>query len=131
MHISAYGKDHGGFIMEQAITSAAAQVIIAIVPIVGIAIGGIILFFFILWRHHEIKLQIKTGTFVPNKVNLKAFSLLAGLLLTGIGIMLVLVFAVLDGFSYSILGGLIPAVIGICLLVFYKIYPEFHENNHI
>lgn len=115
--------------MEHAITFHAAQVIISIVPIVGIAIGGIVLFFFILWRHHEIKLQIKTGTFVPSKINLKAFSLLAGLLLTGVGITLALVFAVLDGFSYTILGGLIPAVIGICFLVFYKIYPDFHKKD--
>lgn len=115
--------------MEQAITSTAAQIIISIVPIVGIAIGGVVLFFFILWRHHEIKLQIKTGTFVPNKINYKAFSLLAGLLLTGTGVMLSLVFAVLDGFTYSMLGGLIPAVIGICLLVFYKIYPDFHKKD--
>ena len=115
--------------MEQAITSTAAQIIISIVPIVGIAIGGVVLFFFILWRHHEIKLQIKTGTFGPSKINYKAFSLLAGLLLTGTGIMLSLVFAVLDGFTYSMLGGLIPAVIGICLLVFYKIYPDFHKKD--
>ena len=115
--------------MEQAITSTAAQIIISIVPIVGIAIGGVVLFFFILWRHHEIKLQIKTGTFVPRKINYKAFSLLAGLLLTGTGVMLSLVFAVLDGFTYSMLGGLIPAVIGICLLVFYKIYPDFHKKD--
>ena len=115
--------------MEQAITSTAAQIIISIVPIVGIAIGGVVLFFFILWRHHEIKLQIKTGTFVPSKIHYKAFSLLAGLLLTGTGVMLSLVFAVLDGFTYSMLGGLIPAVIGICLLVFYKIYPDFHKKD--
>ena len=43
--------------------------------------------------------------------------------------MLSLVFAVLDGFTYSMLGGLIPAVIGICLLVFYKIYPDFHKKD--
>ena len=115
--------------MEQAITSTAAQIIISIVPIVGIAIGGVVLFFFILWRHHEIKLQIKIGTFVPSKINYKAFSLLAGRLLTGTGVMLSLVFAVLDGFTYSMLGGLIPAVIGICLLVFYKIYPDFHKKD--
>ena len=115
--------------MEQAITSTAAQIIISIVPIVGIAIGGVVLFFFILWRHHEIKLQIKTGTFVPSKINYKAVSLLAGLLLTGTGVMLSIVFAVLDGFTYSMLGGLIPAVIGICLLVFYKIYPDFHKKD--
>ena len=116
-------------ISQEIVTSESAQIIFSVVPIVGIVIGGITIFFYLLWRHHEIKLQIKTGTFVPSKINYKAFSLLAGLLLTGTGIMLSLVFAVLDGFTYSMLGGLIPAVIGICLLVFYKIYPDFHKKD--
>lgn len=109
--------------------SIAAQVIISIVPIVGITFGAVILFFYILWRHHETKLQIKTGTFVPKNFNSAAFSLLTGLLLTGIGITLSLVFAIIDGFSYSILGGLIPFVCGICLLAFYKIFPDFHKKD--
>ena len=116
-------------ISQEIVTSESAQIIFSVVPIVGIVIGGITIFFYLLWRHHEIKLQIKTGTFVPSKINYKAFSLLAGLLLTGTGVMLSLVFAVLDGFTYSMLGGLIPAVIGICLLVFYKIYPDFHKKD--
>ena len=109
--------------------SIAAQVIISIVPIVGITFGAVILFFYILWRHHEIKLQIKTGSFVPKSFNSAAFSLLTGLLLTGVGFTLSLVFAIIDGFSYSILGGLIPFVMGIGLLVFYKIFPEYHKNE--
>ena len=109
--------------------SIAAQVIISIVPIVGITFGAVILFFYILWRHHEIKLQIKTGTFVPKSFNSAALSLLTGLLLTGVGFTLSLVFAIIDGFSYSILGGLIPFVMGIGLLVFYKIFPEYHKNE--
>ena len=116
-------------ISQEIVTSESAQIIFSVVPIVGIVIGGITIFFYLLWRHHEIKLQIKTGTFVPSKINYKAFSLLAGLLLTGTGVMLSLVFAVLDGFTYSMLGGLIPTVIGICLLVFYKIYPDFHKKD--
>ena len=113
--------------MENA--SSAAEILMMVVPIVGIAFGAIILFFYILWRHHEIKLQIKTGTFVQSKLNLKAFSLLAGLLLTGVGLILSLVFAIIDGFTYTILGGLIPFVIGVSLIIFYKIYPEFHNKN--
>lgn len=115
--------------MEQAITSPAAQVVFSVVPIVGITFGAIIIFFWLLWRHHEIKLQIKNGTYKPAKINFKAFSLLTGLLLTGLGIILSLVFAIIDGFSYSILGGLIPAVIGICLLIFYKINPDFKKKD--
>ena len=109
--------------------SIAAQVIISIVPIVGITFGAVILFFYILWRHHEIKLQIKTGTFVPSKFNFAAFSLLTGLLLTGIGLTLTAVFAIIDGFSYAILGGLLPMVVGICLLIFFYAYPDFHKKD--
>lgn len=109
--------------------SQTAQIIVAVVPIVGIAIGGITIFFFLLWRHHEVKLQIKTGTFVPAKFNLKAFSLLTGILLSMVGFMLTVVFAISDGVKYSILGGLIPFAIGVSLLIFYKIYPEFKKQN--
>lgn len=109
--------------------SPAAQIIVSIVPIVGIAFGAMVIFFYILWHHHEVKLQIKTGTFVPKKFNFAAFSLLTGLLLTGVGIILSFVFALMNGFSYSLLGGLIPAVVGISFLLFYKFYPEFHTKN--
>lgn len=106
-----------------------AQVIISIMPIVGIVIGGVCLFFFMLWHHHEVKLQIKTGMFVPVKTDYKAVSLLAGLLLTGLGAIMSLVFGVLGGFSYSILGGLLPCMTGLCLLIFYALYPPFHKKN--
>ncbi len=114
--------------MDNALNST-AQIVMAVVPIVGIAIGGITIFFYLLWRHHEIKLQIQTGTFVPTKFNLRIFSLLSGLLLTAIGFMLTIVFAIIDGFQYSILAGLLPLAVGLSLLLFYKIYPEFHKKN--
>lgn len=115
--------------MEQMVTSSAAQVIVSLIPIVGIVFGSVLLFFVILWHHNEVKLQIRTGTFVPRAFNLKATSLLSGLLLTGVGIILSLSFAIIDGFSYTILGGLVPFVIGLSLLIFYKVNPEFHSEN--
>lgn len=84
--------------MNSEITSQTAQVVIAVVPIVGIAIGGVILFFYLLWTHHETKLRIRTGAYKAPEFDLKTFSLLAGLLLTGIGIILSLLFALIDGF---------------------------------
>lgn len=114
--------------MNNQVTSAAAQVIVAVIPIVGIAIAGIILFFYLLWAHHEAKLKIRTGVYQKNKFDLKTFSLLAGILLVGIGFILTLLFAIIDGFSYALLGGLLPFVIGICLLVFYKVNPDFKSK---
>lgn len=109
-------------------TSAAAQIILCIVPIVGIVIGGVIIFFFLLWRHHEIKQRIKAGSYTPTVFNLRVFSLLTGILLTGIGAVLTIFFFLLLGKSLAILGGLIPFAIGVCLLIFYKVNPDFNER---
>lgn len=115
--------------MGDSITSTTAQVIISIIPIVGIAIGGIVIFFYILWHHHEIKLRIINGTYKTSSFDYRSFSLLAGLLLTGIGFILTFLFICIEGVSYVLLGGLIPFVVGICLLIFYKINPSFKVKD--
>lgn len=109
--------------------SETAQIIISIIPIVGIAIGGVIVFFYLLWHHHEIKLQIKTGNYHPRTFDLKTFSLLAGILLLAVGLMLSIVFAVIAQVSYALLGGLIPTAIGISFIVFYALNPDFHTKT--
>lgn len=114
--------------MNNQVTSAVAQVIVAVIPIVGIVIAGIILFFYLLWAHHEAKLKIRTGVYKKSEFDLKTFSLLAGILLVGIGFILTLSFAVIDGFSYALLGGLLPFIIGVCLLIFYKVNPDFKSK---
>ena len=55
--------------------SHAAQVIVAIIPIVGIVIGGVVVFFYLLWRHKHISMMIRTGTYKPVHFNFKLFSL--------------------------------------------------------
>jgi hypothetical protein len=116
--------------MGTTITSPAAQIIISVIPIVGIVIGGIVVFFYLLWRHKEILLQIKTGV-VPKKINIKLFSLLIGILLLCVGSVLSIIFVVLAGISYTLLGGLVPLAIGVGFIVFYKIYPDSvtHETH--
>ena len=115
--------------MNSGITSPTAQVIIAIIPIVGICIGGMVIFFSLLWHHHEVKLQIKMGTYHKETVNLKACSLLIGIMLIGIGTILSLFFLAMEGISPAMLGGLIPLSVGICLIVFYKTNPDFKQKD--
>ena len=115
--------------MNSVLTSESAQVVVAVIPIVGIAIGGVILFFYLLWTHHETKLRIRTGSYKEPEFDLKTFSLLAGLLLVGVGIVLSVLFALIDGFSYALLGGLIPLAVGASLLIFYKINPDFRDKK--
>jgi len=115
--------------MNSDVTSSGAQIVLAVIPIVGIVIGGIIVFFYLLWHHHEIKLQIQSGTYHHQRFDLKTFSLLTGLLLTGTGIILSLFFVLMAGFSYTLLGGLIPLILGFSLLVFYKVNPDFKKKE--
>ncbi len=97
----------------------AAQVILAIIPIVGIVMGAVVIFFYILWRHRQIVRQIERGGYKRPVFDLYLFSVLAGFLLTGLGLVLSLLFLVIEGVSYTLLGGLIPFALGISLLAFF------------
>ena len=101
--------------------SAATQVIIALIPVVGITMAAILIFFAMLWKHSENKLAIKNNTYRPTEFNLKAFSLLAGLCLLGVGGVISALFIIIEPVSWNILGGLIPFIIGFMMIIFFKI----------
>lgn len=97
----------------------AAQVIIAIIPIVGIVMGAVVVFFYLLWRHRQIVRQIESGMYKKPVFDLYLFSLLTGFLLTGTGLMLTILFLCIEGVGYTLLGGLLPLSLGVGLLAFY------------
>jgi len=100
----------------------AAQVIIALIPIVGITMGAVVVFFYLLWIHRRRTLMIKAGNYTRPKFDLFSFSLLAGLLLTSVGLSLTVFLAVMTtGLNYGLLGGIIPLSIGVGLLGYHVI----------
>ncbi|MDR0731426.1 MAG: hypothetical protein LBF63_07130 [Treponema sp.] len=101
--------------------SSAAQVIIAIIPIVGIVWGSVLIFFYLLWNYRHKTLLVKAGQYVPPRFDLLSFSLLAGLLLETVGLTLTIFLAIVQGASYVLLGGLIPLSIGTGFLIYYGI----------
>lgn len=105
--------------MSQNITPA-AQILISVIPITGIVMGSVVIFFSLLWRHRQIMKQIETGTFQRRSFSIKLFSLIAGALLTGIGAALSILFLLADGLSYALLGGLIPLSAGTAFLCVYR-----------
>ncbi|MCL2043331.1 MAG: hypothetical protein FWG89_04235 [Treponema sp.] len=106
--------------MEQ-ITSVAAQILIAIIPIAGIFMGAVVVFFYLLWSHRRRILLIKAGHHSRPDFDLITFSLLAGLLLGSVGLTLTVFLAVVTGPTYGLLGGIIPLSMGIGLLIFHVI----------
>jgi len=103
------------------VLSVAAQVLIALIPIVGIALGSVVVFFWMLWSHRERKLLMEKGLWAPAKVDLRLLSLLAGLLLSGVGLVLSLLIYLIGGLGYGLLGGLIPLATGLSLLLFVRL----------
>jgi hypothetical protein len=99
----------------------AAQIIIAIIPLVGILMGSVVVFFYLLWDHQRRILLIKTGHYDKPTFDLSSFSLLTGLLLTCVGLSLTVFLALIQGKNYGLLGGIIPLSIGIGLLIYYGI----------
>ena len=106
--------------MEQ-ISSAAAKVIIAVIPIVGIVMGSVVIFFYLLWNYRRRIMLIKSGHYNRPDFDLLSFSLLAGLLLSSVGLALTVFLAVAAGRTYGLLGGIIPLSMGTGLLIFYGI----------
>ena len=101
--------------------NSTAQIIIAIIPIVGIIMGSVVIFFYLLWNHKRRTLIIKAGQYTRPEFNLLTFSLLSGLLLTTVGIALTALLSVIEKAAYGLLGGIIPLSMGVGLLAFYII----------
>ena len=100
---------------------AAVRIIIALIPIVGIVMGSVLIFFYFLWRHKQIMRQIETNIYIRQTVDIYLFCLLLGVILTVTGCVLFGLFYLIAGVGYILLGGLIPLALGISLTVFYAI----------
>lgn len=106
--------------------SVAAQIIVTIIPIVGIIMGAVVLFLFLIFNHKEKMMMIEKGIMKKNPIDIDIFSLLTGLILFSIGLSLTIFFIYKSGLSYSILSGLIPLSSGFSLLLFYTIRKTLH-----
>ena len=109
--------------------SSTAQVLIAIIPIVGIVMGSVVIFFYLLWNHRQKTLLIKAGQYKKQVFDFYSFSLLSGLLLTAVGIALTVLLAITEGASYGLLSGIIPLSMGIGLFAHYIIKRSEKHND--
>lgn len=99
--------------------SPTVNIIVSIIPIVGIVMGSVVVFFYLLWSHKQRMLMIQKDIYEKRLFDLESFSLFTGLLLLGIGLSLTVFFIVKDGFGYAVLSGLIPFSLGVSMIVFF------------
>ena len=113
----------------QTVPSTAVQIIVTVIPIVGIVMGSVVIFFFLLWNHKQKVLMIEKGVFKKSEFDVNTFSLFSGLILTSIGIGLLVFFYIKEGIDYSILSGLVPFSVGISLIIFFVLHIKIFTNN--
>lgn len=110
--------------------STAAQVIVSIIPIVGIVVGGVVVFLYLLTNHKQKVLMIEKGLISDKSYfDMDSFSLFTGLLLLGIGLSLSIFFLIKEGVDYGVLSGLIPLAVGISLLLFFMLRIKIKGKN--
>jgi hypothetical protein len=97
----------------------AAELIVALIPIVGIVMGSVVIFFHLLWNHRRTMLLIQTGKYVSSDFDFDTFSLFTGLLLTVVGICLTVFLAIFAESGLGLLGGVLPLGCGCALLMFF------------
>lgn len=105
----------------ESVPSAAVQLMITIIPIVGIVVAGVLVFAFLRWNHQQRMALIARGMVPQPFIDLGRFSLLLGLLSVAVGAVLTAVVLVVGGAGYAILGGLIPLAAGVAFLVFHRL----------
>jgi len=110
-------------------TDSAAQIILSIVPLLGVVLGVTMLFFFLLWRYKITKELIKSGHYTRTTFrNFRGFSLLLGCISAAAGLPMTILFYALEGTSYLLLGGVLPLAAGIGLVVFVFLSKSFMED---
>lgn len=98
------------------------KIIIALIPIVGIIVGGVVILRFFKWYFEYKKFLVESGHYKPLQIkDFRIFILLLGILSISAGIPLTVIFIIVYGVSFASLGGLIPFFIGIGLILFYSL----------
>lgn len=113
----------------QATPSAAAQVLVTIIPFVGIVMGCIVILSYLFWNYKQKILMIEKGINKKSLFDIDSFSLFSGLLLFSIGTSLVIFFLIKEGFTYGVLSGLIPLSIGISMILFFLIRIKMKKSS--
>ncbi|HUX22372.1 MAG TPA: hypothetical protein VMW69_14105 [Spirochaetia bacterium] len=98
----------------------AAQILIAILPLVAVVLLAVLTFFIILWDYRTKRASIDKGQQpVPRNIDDKL--LLIGIVSLFVGVGLLLFFVLYNGLSNSLLGGIIPLAVGLGIITHYII----------
>ena len=100
------------------VPSMAAQVLISIIPIVGIVMGCVVLLLWIIFNYKMKRVLVEKGLYKMPVFDIATFSFFSGFLLLPIGLSLMTFFLLKHGLVYGVLSGLIPFSVGLGFILF-------------
>ncbi len=106
----------------------AAQILIAAIPVVAVALLAVLTFFFALWDYRKQRLMIERGL-TPTPRNIDDKLLLIGIVALFVGMGLLVFFGVKTGLSDSLLGGIIPTAVGLGIVTYYILMQQVKNKR--
>jgi hypothetical protein len=107
---------------------SAAQILIASIPVVAVALLAVLTFFFILWDYKKHRVLIERGI-TPKPRNIDDKLLLIGIVSLFVGIGLLVFFGLKTGLSNSLLGGIIPTASGMGIVTYYILIQQVKKKR--
>lgn len=101
--------------------SLTSQVLISLVPIIGVLLGTFLFFSLFYFYHKQKVLLIEKGLFKPIRINWSLALVLTGMALMMTGVSITTVFLINKKTGLELLGGLVPLGVGIALFSSYFI----------
>ncbi|MFW6365054.1 MAG: hypothetical protein ACOC2H_01115 [Spirochaetota bacterium] len=98
--------------------STAVQIMVMVIPIVGILMGGAVIILFIIFSYRQRMAMIERNMIQKTPLDLREASLFTGSVLSLLGASMTVFFLIKDGFSYPLLSGIVPFAIGAGLLLY-------------
>jgi hypothetical protein len=104
-----------------------AQIMLTIIPIVGIVFGSVVVVFFLYWHHRQKLILIEKGLYQSSLSNFRRYILAGSTVTISVGLTLTVFFLAMEGVTYALLGGLIPFSVGFGLLLYFLFSQKLHE----
>ncbi len=106
----------------------AAQILIAAIPVVAVALLAVLTFFFALWDYRKQRLMIERGL-TPTPRNVDDKLLLIGIVALFVGTGILVFFGIKTGLSDSLLGGIIPTTAGLGIVTYYILMQQVKNKR--
>ncbi len=106
-------------LVKPEIMSNAAQIILAVVPIIGVLFGAALFFSLFYFYHKQKMLMIEKEIYKPLRLNWNLIFIVSGFIFMLSGVAITVVFIINGSTGYELLGGGVTLGVGVAIILSY------------